>query len=1061
MRVDVALMRVVLKALWWRKGVSLAILAVAALSVAAAAVGPLYSRAAEESVLRQALTSVPASGTGVSVGLVGSGSGAPANRLVAQVQDLLDNPDADRYLAAAVVGVQSNSVSVRQGVGSSARSYEVRLASRQGVCGHVRVLSGRCPDGAGQVLVSTRSARALHLAVGSRLGASGLSQRHPVANRPVVVGLYAPGNVADPYWFGQNFFDFGPGRSTAGGDAPDRLDTGFVDQAEMAASELLELRVDVQRALQVSRVRVADLPALNQLLGSLTDQVAQQADPGYQLSVPLQGVLDAVATQLRVVRLLVPLIVAQVVALTWLVLFVLVTRTTQERSAEVALAKLRGLDARRAVTFGLTQPLLLLLLAAPVGLGVGWLAALGLVRTGLPPGTPVALTETVWLSVAVALTGAAVAAVLAARTVLRLPVLAQLLAVPGPGRSRARSGAVDAVVLTLAAAGLYELLAGDRLDPSRPSGLALLVPGLLAAAVALVSVRALPALTLLAARRTRRGQRVAPFLALRQVARRPAAMRIIALLTVAVALATFGVDGWLVAARNRDDRARQEIGAATVLQVRAGTGQRLLSVVRRLDPAGRYAMAVQQVTPDDPTTSGPLVAVDSTRLARVAAWDRSWAVDDVRVLASRLRPALPAPVLLTGSRLTVQTTSVRIQAAASGQSTETPPPPKLRLVVTVQSATVGTRDVAVGALALTGRQTLTAPAPCRAGCRLAGLRVEQTSVVPGDYFGRLLIRGLAMDGRAVPAGLGTRSRWQAPVSEAQLADPTATPPAAIDGASAQGLTVALDSMQGAVPEVTPADTPAALPAVYADGAPRRRYPAGLGTMVAAGLDGSAALVQLRGTASILPRAGRTGVLVDLGYAALSGRAPAANSSFQVWLSPAAPVGFADRLQRAGISTLKRETVPQRRASLGRQGPALALRLFLVASGLALLLGLAAAAVSLYVEARRRSYEIAAMRSLGISRRTLVRAAAAEQAGLLATGALLGTAVGLTSAALALPSVPLYAGRYSGPPLLFAPAWLPLAGLLLAVVAAAALLGYASARRLVASSVPDRLREAQG
>ena len=49
-------MGLLLRALWWRRGLSLATLLVAAITIGAGSLGPLYARAADESTLRDRLT---------------------------------------------------------------------------------------------------------------------------------------------------------------------------------------------------------------------------------------------------------------------------------------------------------------------------------------------------------------------------------------------------------------------------------------------------------------------------------------------------------------------------------------------------------------------------------------------------------------------------------------------------------------------------------------------------------------------------------------------------------------------------------------------------------------------------------------------------------------------------------------------------------------------------------------------------------------------------------------------------------------------------------------------
>jgi hypothetical protein len=56
-----------LRALWWRRGASLAVLAAATLAVLAAAIGPLWARTAEESLVRTRLSDAPVREAGYTV----------------------------------------------------------------------------------------------------------------------------------------------------------------------------------------------------------------------------------------------------------------------------------------------------------------------------------------------------------------------------------------------------------------------------------------------------------------------------------------------------------------------------------------------------------------------------------------------------------------------------------------------------------------------------------------------------------------------------------------------------------------------------------------------------------------------------------------------------------------------------------------------------------------------------------------------------------------------------------------------------------------------------------
>lgn len=1043
----------------WRKGLSLTLLLIAAVSMTAAAIGPLYSRAAEESLLRDRLLSGSIRAEGFAVGYVApQAQDNPA--LLDAARSAARQPALDRYFEPAQLSLQAATVPVLRTASDGAPSYVTRLAWRDGQCAHLRLLAGSCPQQPGEALISAAAARALGLKLGGRLLLRGVSRSVPEVNHPRVTGVYQPGNPRAAFWFDQNFFDAGPGQ----GDEPDRLDTVFVAKSSIDRVDSVALRADAQRRLRISAVRLDDVTPLRAAIDAALARLA--LDPGgSQATAGIGGLLDQVQKERRVVAVSVPLVTAQLVLLTWFVLFLIVAGATEERSGEVALAKLRGLSPGATTAFGLAEPVLLLSASVPVGVAAAWLATRLLADGVLLTGTPVEIRSPVLLAVAIALVGGAVAAVLAARRILTLPVLDQLRRASGEGSSTSRSVAVDAVAVTFAAAGIYQLVASGQLDQNKGNGIALLTPGLLAVAVALVGVRLLPLIARLGVRRSRRTDRIAAFLSTRQISRRPAALRIVVLLTVAVALATFAVDGWRVAARNRNDRAREEVGAYQVLHVLAGTEAQLLAATRAADPSGRYAMAVAELIPQgaDPS-SAHVLAVDSPRLAAVGEWDRSWAGISVGDLARRLRPALPPPVRIRGTSLalTVTTTSNATSlprlSGAPDLFSHPPPAPRLHVSAVLQLPDGRQRTVPLGLAAPVGRSiTLRTGTPdCTAGCRLALLQFEEDlgSFVPYDAV--LTITSLATSRGDVDAGLAAAGRWRS--VQTDLADSTHHTSAV--NAAAKGLVVTLHGGGGDVPQVSPADSPGALPVVFGAQTPSSPLAGTPGYTSGTGIDGQSALVSVVFTAAVLPRTGRAGELADLEYADRTATGAERQTDQQVWLAPGTPRRVLTALAGHGIEVHGRETVGARRAELDRQGPALALLLFVVAAVAGLLLAVAAVVTTVYIGGRRRAYELAAMRTFGVPRRTLVRAGTREQLILLGSGVVLGGAAGITAALLALPAVPVYADRNVGPPLVFTPVWGVLGLMLLVAAMTVAAVGHLAARQLVRVSLPDRLREAQ-
>ena len=92
--------------------------------------------------------------------------------------------------------------------------------------------------------------------------------------------------------------------------------------------------------------------------------------------------------------------------------------------------------------------------------------------------------------------------------------------------------------------------------------------------------------------------------------------------------------------------------------------------------------------------------------------------------------------------------------------------------------------------------------------------------------------------------------------------------------------------------------------------------------------------------------------------------------------------------------------------LGRQGPALALLLLLGCAVAGTVLAVGGTAISVSASSRRRSYELAALRTIGISTRMLLRAGVYEQLLLLGTAVVpRGCPAGSPPPGLAIPAIP--------------------------------------------------------
>jgi putative ABC transport system permease protein len=180
----------------------------------------------------------------------------------------------------------------------------------------------------------------------------------------------------------------------------------------------------------------------------------------------------------------------------------------------------------------------------------------------------------------------------------------------------------------------------------------------------------------------------------------------------------------------------------------------------------------------------------------------------------------------------------------------------------------------------------------------------------------------------------------------------------------------------------------------------------------------------------------------------------------VWVAPGAAPRVTAALAAAGLRVAETETTAQRRQELDRQGVAVGLRLYLVASAAGLALVLAAVAAVLLAGASRRGWEVSVLRVLGTRRRAVAAAAALEHGVLLGAGAVVGLVAGVAAAWLSLPALVVATTSPGDVPVTTAPAWGGLALFAAGVVVAVGAVALAAALATVRAARPARLREAQ-
>lgn len=1015
-----------LRGMWFRRGVSLAVLVVAALVVGGAVTGPLFLRAAGESVLHDTLNQALPIGRIVSDRMSSPVKARPLAQVAkASRHKLAALPTLDRLFTPPVSSLQVQAVVGRPGVtGASAV-----LAYREGVCAHVRMVSGRCAEQPGSVMVSAKTADAVGWRTGQRLLANGRSVR--------VVGLYAPVDPKGDYWGTHPYFAALSGSGVAG-DLGSTVDALFGPRATLLAQPgYVDATGAVDRHLKVAQLRVVDVPAVEKALLDYTDTGLGAAR--FRSVGVTDTAVGAVLIQATGItdKLVLPVVVVEVqlLVLCWLILFLVVANAAEARGQEVSLAKLRGAPAASTVAFGLLDTLLLVVLAVPIGLALAWAWVTAIAHLQLAPGTPVVLTPASGLAAAGAGAGAAVAAVLAASRTLRRPVLEQWRR--ATRRVKSRPWLVDGVLVAAVVAGLVVLTRHGAVQAGSTSVLALVVPGLVVLAAALLGSRALPGLCRAAFGSTRRNARLGGFLAVRQLARRPTTLRLALILTVAFGLVAFGIDAWSVARANEHDRAWTEVGAAEVLTVASPATKDLGKIVDRLDHSGRQAAAVAEITDYSRPTPITLLAVQPERFARVAFWRSDFGTAPLPELMRRLTQKVAPPVALSG-------TALEVRVHVSRLSAEHPPV----LVADIAQQGAGLAPVTVGRLR-PGDQTLRTSLPCvRGTCRLVGLHLERpgTSFYPID--GRLALTGIRVRAAAagwhdLPADLSLPHGWRPTGAASSVVPP--------DGGG--GLVLVAHAGSVANPGWRVADRPARLPALMTRTAHSAAGPH-VGGLANTQLD-----LDPISVGPALPGAGADAVIVDRGYAIDAAHGYTLATTETVWLAPSAVATFPDQLRKAGVNILAAASAPHQTVLYQRQGPALAILLFLAGAGLGALLAAGGVVLNLHLAGRRRTYELAAMTALGVGRRVLLFSLFLEQALLLVFGIGVGVAAGIGGAMLALPAVPEFADTPTAPPMLYGVHLVSVLGTAAGAVVVLAIVIALSAANLLRGARFAQLREA--
>ncbi|MGH7640132.1 MAG: FtsX-like permease family protein [Candidatus Dormibacteria bacterium] len=974
-----------LSAVRWRLGASVSLLVVAVLAVFTAAAGPLFLATADVEVLHTQLNSAGSAQTAFQV----SNRSATVNSLA----KLVPVPGRVRsHGLDALFGQPVYTEDHGLTIGPFTNKVAADFVYRSGVCAHLHFIQGSCPSQMDQIAMTQRDATKLGLKLGQKL-----------ESRYQVSGIVAVGNSNAPYWMGDNFFQFAPAYLSPSGNTLPALDAFFATKATL---DQLPSVGSVQFPLRVSRTLPDGVPQLRSQENRLSYLLRTRY--GYTVTSGLNSVLNAYDKQASDVAAIVGVVALQLILLVLFVLYVLVARTAVSRRSEVALAKLRGASLLSLLVMGIAEPALILLISLPVGLILAYIAMEFVSRLGLHA-APVPFSLLALLAALAAFCSGIIATAAGSRKLLSRPLVDELRASEDKPNPAVRA-AGEGVALALAAAGLVELATAGALSGSHPNPVALFAPGLIAMGLAVPCARLLPAACAYLVRRTRNSRRIATGLAVRQVIRRPAALRQVLILTVAVGLSAFAVIGWSVAARNRTIRADFDLGAARVVQVQVPPAVNLVNAVRQADPSGHYAMAVMESR----QANSLLLAVDASRLGTVAYWPKDLSRTSLRRIVRWLSPKLLPPLVLSGQEISL---------TADLSQTVSPPPD---LVVNMLDSGGNAQEADFGYLSQGSHQySASLPPACALGCRVISVEPvwtpPQVETAQGsavfDYQLPIYVPPPSATYTVALSQMEQMSGGRSKPLNPRVYD-TSYWGSNSSGAKIQGTgsSLVMSIHDNADDDVSPGGVPAPLPTRLHAVSTVASQAADPVTNTIDDFDGYPLHVNTSPQVVALPNLGSQGDLMNLQTAQEAERGTPLFTESYVWEAPHAPPRILARLKHEGVSVLNVTTPGPAVTRYNQGGLGLGYQFFVFAAGAAAALAVATTILSFFLSARRRSFELAVLRAMGVSRQTLSRALLAEQCLVLIPGLIFGIAAAIIAGLVALPAVPEFGSNSGQPPL---------------------------------------------
>ncbi|MGH8877975.1 MAG: hypothetical protein ACRD0P_11630, partial [Stackebrandtia sp.] len=342
------LIRLILRGIRGRPGQSAVVLLLAAVAAATAAATPAYVSAAQQSLLSDAFTFRPdiANGARFETDAKDPESGEIEKVFTSIESSIAANPDLDpltdrHRFARAEVALPD----VRYPASS-------RLMYREGLCGHIDMVTGSCATEAGEVLISSRSAKAERLGVGDTVTAAIQHLAVPKTAKLTVAGIYEPRDPAAAHWGGQTPFRFG------GVDSNEfYVDSLFTTAPEQVAAAAGAVGLGVDYLTDEKKVRLDTAPAFRASLlayhkGRTVSKPGDGPAPVVRVQSTIATTIEDAGTEQDAVAASVPFVTVPVLLLSWFSLYLVVARLIEDRAPLLALAKLRGHGVAAVAGFG-------------------------------------------------------------------------------------------------------------------------------------------------------------------------------------------------------------------------------------------------------------------------------------------------------------------------------------------------------------------------------------------------------------------------------------------------------------------------------------------------------------------------------------------------------------------------------------------------------------------------------------------------------------------------------------------------------------------------------------